>query len=70
MGRKLYTTVEVAKAAGVPRATLQHWMKTGRISAPPVRLRDNRAVRLWTVAQMKRIRKMSGTFKSGPQKKA
>ena len=70
MGQKHYTTVEVAKAAGVPRATLQHWMKTGRISAPPVRLRQNRAARLWTEAQFKRIRKMSRTLKSGPQKEA
>jgi len=51
MSRKLYSTVEVAKAAGVPRATLQHWMKTGKIAAPRVRLRRNRAVRLWTDAR-------------------
>lgn len=70
MTRTLYTTVEVAKASGVPRATLQHWIKTGKLSAPRVRLINNRAVRLWTVAQKKRIRKMSGTFKSGPAKKA
>jgi DNA-binding transcriptional MerR regulator len=69
MSRKLYTTVEVSKAAGVPRATLQHWIKTGKISAPVVRLLGNRAVRLWTDAQMKRIRALSGTFKSGPGKK-
>ena len=69
MSRKLYTTIEVAKAADVLRSTLQYWVKTGKISAPPVQLRRNRAVRLWTDAQLKRIRKMSGTFKSGPKKK-
>jgi hypothetical protein len=58
MSRKLYTTVEVAKAASVPRATLQHWIKTGKISPPPVRLRRNRAVRLWTDTQKKRIREL------------
>ena len=68
MSRKLYTTVEVSKAAGVKRPTLQHWIKTGKISAPAIRLRSNRAVRLWTDAQMKRIRRLSGTFKSGPKK--
>jgi DNA-binding transcriptional MerR regulator len=68
MTRKLYTTVEVAKAAGVPRATLQHWIKTRKISAPPIRLRRNKAVRLWTDAQKNRIRALSGTFKSGPNK--
>jgi DNA-binding transcriptional MerR regulator len=70
VSRKLYSTVEVAKAARVLRSTLNYWIKTGKISAPPVRLRDNRAVRLWTHAQMKRIRALSGTFKSGPKKKA
>ena len=70
MNRKLYTTIEVAKAAGVPRATLHHWIKTGTISAPPIRLRRNRAVRLWTDAQKKRIRKLRGTLKSGPKNKA
>jgi DNA-binding transcriptional MerR regulator len=70
MSRKLYSTVEVAKAAGVRRVTLQYWVKTGKILAPPVRLRRNRAVRLWTAAQLKRIRKLRGTFKSGPKTKA
>jgi DNA-binding transcriptional MerR regulator len=70
VSRRLYSTVEVAKAAGVLRTTLQYWIRTGKISPPPVRLRGNRAVRLWTDAQMKRIRNLSGTFKSGPTKKA
>ena len=70
MRRKLYTTVEVAKAAGVPRATLQHWVKTGKISAPPIQLRHNRAVRLWTDAQKKEIQKLRSTFLSGPKKTA
>ena len=69
MSRKLYTTVEVSKAAGVKRPTLQYWIKTGKISPPKVRLLRNRAVRLWTEAQMKRIRTLSGTFKSGPKKR-
>jgi DNA-binding transcriptional MerR regulator len=68
MKLKRYTTIEVAKAAGVPRATLQHWVKTGKIAAPPVRLVRNRAVRFWTETQKRRIRKLSGTFKSGPRK--
>jgi DNA-binding transcriptional MerR regulator len=68
MSRKRYTTVEVSEAAGVPRATLQHWIKTAKLSAPPIRLVRNRAVRLWTEAQKKRIEQISGTFKSGPKK--
>jgi len=69
MSRKLYTTVEVSKAARVKRPTLQYWIKTGKISPPAVRLLRNRAVRLWTDAQKERIRRLSGTFKSGPKKK-
>jgi AcrR family transcriptional regulator len=69
MSRKLSTS-EIAKAAGVPRATLQYWIRTKKISAPPIRLRRNRAVRLWTNAQMKRIRKLNGSFRPGPKKKA
>ncbi len=70
MSRKLYTTVEVARAAGVLRPTLQNWIKTGKIAAPPVRLRAGRAVRLWTEAQMKLIRSLKGTFPSAPKEKA
>lgn len=70
MSRKLYTTVEVAKAAGVLRPTLQYWIKTKKISAPRLRLRAGRAVRLWTEAQMKLIRALKGTFTSAPNEKA
>jgi hypothetical protein len=70
MSQQLYTTIEVSKAAGVPRSTMQYWIKTGKISAPRVRLLRNRAVRLWTEAQKTRIRTLGGTFKSGPKKKA
>lgn len=70
MSRKLYSTVEVAKAAGVLRPTLQNWIKTKKISAPPLRLRGGRAVRLWTEAQMRLIRSLKGTFPSAPHEKA
>lgn len=70
MSRKLYSTVAVAKAAGVLRSTLQYWVKTGKTSAPPLRLRAGKAVRLWTDAQMRLIRASKGTFPSGPKKKA
>lgn len=70
MSRKLYTTIEVAEAARVLRPTLQYWIKSGKISAPPLRLRHGRAVRLWTEVQMRRIRSLKGTFTSGPNEKA
>jgi DNA-binding transcriptional MerR regulator len=52
------TTSEAAKAAGVPLATLQAWITTGVISAPPVQPGRGAGVRLWTEAQIEQIRKM------------
>ena len=66
--KKRSTTVEAAAAADVPRATLQHWIKNKEITAPAVRLIGGRAVRLWTEAQIERIRRLKGTLKSGPKK--
>src|ERR1700729_493458 len=68
MKPKRFTTVEAAAAAKIPRATLQHWIKTGRITAPPVRLVGGRAVRMWTEAQTKQIRRLKGTPKSRSKK--
>jgi DNA-binding transcriptional MerR regulator len=68
MSPKRFTTVEAAAAAGIPRATLQHWIKTGKITAPVVRLVGGRAARLWTGAQTERIRRLKGTLKPGPKK--
>jgi DNA-binding transcriptional MerR regulator len=58
MSRKLYSTVEVAKAAGMPLATLQFWVATGVMLVPPVQSHRGAGVRLWTDAQLKQIRKM------------
>jgi DNA-binding transcriptional MerR regulator len=69
MNRKRYTTVQVAKAAGVPRATLQFWIASGKISAPSVRLVGGKAVRLWTDTDIWRIQKLRGTLKPGPRSK-
>jgi len=68
MSRKLYTTVEVAKAAGVPRATLQHWIKTKRILAPAVKLVGGKGTRLWSGAKIAQVRKLKGTLRPGSKK--
>jgi hypothetical protein len=65
--RKLYSTVEAARAARVPLATLQHWIKTRAIHAPAVRLVGGRAVRHWRDAQIWRIRELKGTLRPGPK---
>jgi excisionase family DNA binding protein len=56
-----YTTAEAAEAAGITRATLQAWLKTGRIKGPRLRLReDGKAVRLWTAIDVVRISELKG----------
>ena len=66
---ELFTTVQVAKLTKIPRATLQHWIKTRKIAAPPVKLVKGRAVRLWSLAQIEKARELKGTLKPGPKKK-
>jgi DNA-binding transcriptional MerR regulator len=61
MSATQYTTSEVADAAGVTRATLQAWLKTGRIKGPRLRLRDDgKAVRLWSAVDIERIKGLKG----------
>jgi hypothetical protein len=53
----------------IPRATLQFWVKTRKISAPRVKLVKGKAVRLWSLAQIEKARELKGTLKPGPKKK-
>jgi excisionase family DNA binding protein len=69
MSSKLLSTVEVAHKVGVPRATLQYWIKEGKIAAPKTRLRKGVAVRLWAAAEIEKARKLKGTLKRGPEPK-
>jgi excisionase family DNA binding protein len=69
MSSKLLSTVEVANEVGVPRATLQYWIKEGKIAAPKTRLRNGVAVRLWATADVEKARKLKGTLKRGPEPK-
>jgi excisionase family DNA binding protein len=69
MSRKLYTTTEAAKAAEISRTTIQYWISTGKIAAPKLQIRGRTAVRLWTEADVERMRKLSATLKPGPKKK-
>jgi Helix-turn-helix domain len=67
---QLYTTVQVAKMTKIPRATLQSWIATRKIAAPRVKLLKGKAVRLWSLAQIEKVRELEGTLKPGPKKKA
>jgi hypothetical protein len=63
------TTYEVAKKTRIPRATLQHWIATGKVAKPRLTLRGGKAVRLWSDAQVEKARELKGTLKPGPQAK-
>lgn len=69
MSPELYTTVRVARMTKIPRATLQFWVRTGKIAAPRVKLVKGKAVRLWSVALIEKVRELKGTLKPGPKKK-
>lgn len=69
MKSQLLSTVEVADEVGVPRATLQYWIKEGKIAAPRTKLRNGIAVRLWTAGDIEKARKLKGTLKRGPEPK-
>lgn len=68
VSQKLHSTVEVAEMTKIPRATLQFWISTRKISAPRVRLVKGRAVRLWSQSQVEEAVKLKGTLKPGPKK--
>ena len=69
MSPKLLSTVEVAHEIDVARATLQYWIKEGKITAPKTRLRNGVAVRLWAAADIEKARKLKGTLRRGPEPK-
>jgi excisionase family DNA binding protein len=70
MDSELYTTYQVAKMTGIPRATLQFWIAKRRIPAPRLKLRNGKAVRLWNKAQIEKARELEGTLKPGPKGKS
>ena len=72
MSPKLYTTQEAAEAVGITRVTLQRWIARRKIKAPKPRLRNGVGVRLWTEAEVARLREMKKRIYSkgrGPKPK-
>jgi predicted site-specific integrase-resolvase len=55
MTDKLYRTNETARRAGIALVTLQRWIAAGKVDAPELRIRNGRAVRLWTMHDVDRL---------------
>ncbi|MBZ5516765.1 MAG: helix-turn-helix domain-containing protein [Acidobacteriia bacterium] len=51
-------TGEAAKVVGISRATLHRWMRTRTVKPPRARLQNGRGVRLWSRADIERLRKI------------
>ena len=56
MSRKVYSTEQAAEAVGITRATLQAWIKDGKVMPPPPTLEGAVAKRLWSVKDVGRLR--------------
>jgi excisionase family DNA binding protein len=68
--RERLTTTEAAKAVGIARITLQGWIRSGRVKAPKPIIREGRAVRLWSDADVKRLAQIkASTYRKGRGRK-
>jgi excisionase family DNA binding protein len=70
MSPKTYTTSEAARQIGVSRQTLQTWIAAGEINAPKLIGEGKATLRLWTKADIEKIRKFKGALRPGrPRRK-
>ncbi len=51
-------TQQAANAAGISVMTLHRWIVAKRLKVPKLRIRNGRAVRLWSKADLDRLRKL------------
>jgi excisionase family DNA binding protein len=72
---KTYSTVEVAKLLGIGNDTLHRWIHTKKVLAPPLHSVGGLSVRLWTKADIEKVRKYKsehywgkGKRRKGPNK--
>jgi hypothetical protein len=56
--QKALNTQQVAKAAGIAVMTLHRWIVAKRLKAPKLRIRNGRAVRLWSKADLARLSRL------------
>lgn len=55
---KRCNTQRAATAVGISVMTLHRWMVAKRLKAPKLRIRNGRAVRLWSKTDLDRLRKL------------
>jgi predicted site-specific integrase-resolvase len=55
---KACNTQQAASAAGISVMTLHRWGTSGKVKAPKLRIRNGRAVRLWSTADVAGLRKL------------
>jgi excisionase family DNA binding protein len=65
---KTYTTAQVAKQLGISRQTLYTWIEAEHVEAPKPIVIGRSLYRLWSAADVARVRKFKGTLKPGPKK--
>jgi predicted site-specific integrase-resolvase len=59
-----HTTAAIAKKVGVTRATIQQWIKDGRIRPPKIQAREGKPpVRLWSQSAIASLRKLKEEMK-------
>jgi len=51
-------TQQAAKAAGITVMTLHRWVVAKKLKAPKLRIRNGRAVRLWSKADLDKLSKL------------
>jgi predicted DNA-binding transcriptional regulator AlpA len=69
MEMKIHTTAEAAAAIGVSRQTLYSWIDGGKVIAPKLIVTGQKSIRLWTKADIERVKRFKGTLKPGPKSK-
>lgn len=55
-------TQQAAKAVGIAVMTLHRWVVAKKLKAPKLRIRNGRAVRLWSKADLDRISSVKQQF--------
>jgi predicted site-specific integrase-resolvase len=69
MTSKTYATADAARKSGITRATLQDWIKKGKIAAPKLARVGNVSVRLWTESDVARLRAVKKEIYQGKRRK-